>query len=239
MRPSPDDSSTTGPARWNAGFDDRPEDYDRLRAAGHMAHRRLDHFTQVVDRVPGSVLEVGTGTGTLLSALAARRPDRTFVGVEPLPNYVDFANERARQDGLGNVRFEAGTAEDLAGLVEPASVGLVITVDMLHHVQDLGRTVREVRRVVSPGGRWHAMEPNRVHPYVWTYHVLVPGERTFPVRRFLAEATAAEWELCEKSRLFLFPSGVRRVPERLARLERRWEHVPVLAGGVTLELAPR
>jgi len=204
-----------------------------------MARRRLDHVASVVDRVAGTVLEIGTGTGTLLSGLAARHPDRAFIGVEPLQNYVEFANDRARRDGRRNLRFLRGTGEDLDELVEPSSVGLVLSVDMLHHVQDLARVIAAVRRVVAPRGRWHAMEPNRLHPYVWTYHVLVPGERTFPVRRFLSEATAGGWELCERSRLFLFPSGIRRVPDRLARLERRWEQVPVLAGGVTLELAPR
>jgi SAM-dependent methyltransferase len=231
--------ATAPPSRWNAGFDERPEDYDRLRAAGHMARRRLEHFTQVVDRVPGTVLEIGTGTGTLLSALAERRPDRTFLGVEPLANYVEFANERASGAGRRNVRFIAGTAEDVAELVEPGSVGLVMSVDTLHHVQDVDRVVRGVHRVVAPGGRWHAMEPNRLHPYVWTYQVLVPGERTLPAPRYRGRPAAAGWELCERSRLFLFPSGVQQLPPRWERLERRWERVPVLAGAVTLELAPR
>jgi SAM-dependent methyltransferase len=238
QRSSARPGSARQPARWNAGFDDRAEDYDRLRADGHMARRRVDYFTEVVDRVPGTVLELGSGTGTLLRELAARRPDRTFVGVEPLANYVAFARDQARRAGQGNVRFEVGTAEDVDGVVDPGSVGLVISVDTLHHVQDLPRTVRAVGRVTGPGGRWRAMEPDRLHPYVWTYHVLVPGERTFPVRRFLTVAETAGWELAGRERLFLFPSGVRRVPGWAARVERRWEGVPVLSGAVVLDLVP-
>ena len=69
---------------YNAGFDDRPQTYDELRAEGHMARRRVEFYTRVVDETPGLVLELGSGTGTLLRRLAASRPDRTFVGVEPL-----------------------------------------------------------------------------------------------------------------------------------------------------------
>ncbi|HEX2074239.1 MAG TPA: hypothetical protein VHF92_10675, partial [Geodermatophilus sp.] len=61
--------------RFNASFDERPDEYDDLRASGHMARRRAEYFLGVVDRFPGAVVELGCGTGTLLRQLAAARPD--------------------------------------------------------------------------------------------------------------------------------------------------------------------
>jgi ubiquinone/menaquinone biosynthesis C-methylase UbiE len=221
---------------FNAGFDDRPDEYDRMRSDGHMARRRLAYFTEVVARCSGDVLELGCGTGTLLRGLAAAHPDRRFVGIDPLAGYVDYAGKLAREEGLDNVRFLAGTGEELDGLLPAGSVGLVISVDALHHVTDLDRVVAAVHRVTDDGGRWRAMEPNRWHPYVWLYHTLTRGERTFPVGDFLRRARRAGWTLAGRSLMFAVPSGVAALPPLLARAERTLERVPPLAGGIVLDL---
>ncbi|MGY1747098.1 class I SAM-dependent methyltransferase [Blastococcus sp. SYSU D00695] len=228
--------SADGQARCNAGFDEDPAGYDDLRAAGHMARRRLEYFLGVVDATPGPVVEIGCGTGTLLRGLAAARPDRTFLGVDPLPGYVGHAREHARAAALPGVRFEVGTAESLDDLVDPGSVGLLVSVDALHHVADLDAVVTAAHRAVAPGGRWRAMEPNRLHPYVWAYHVLTPGERTFAVGDFRRRARRAGWAVCGRDDLFLVPSGVDRLPPWAQRLERRAEWFRPLAGAAVLDL---
>lgn len=225
---------TAGERRLNASYDDRPHVYDELRTAGHMARRRIEFFTAVVDRCPGPVLEIGSGTGTLLRQLAAARPDRTFTGVEPLPNYVEFANARAREAGLDNVRFVVGTGESLP-VSDQAAPRLILSVDALHHVDDLDRVIAEIARVTRPGARWLAMEPNRWHPYVWGYHVLTPGERTFAVRDFQRRAQRLGWQLVRTRSLFGVPGAVSRLPAWAERLERRIEKVRPLAGGVAME----
>ncbi|MEH3079261.1 MAG: class I SAM-dependent methyltransferase, partial [Quadrisphaera sp.] len=95
---------------------------ESLRAEGHMTRRRVEYFEDVLRDVPGTVLEVGSGTGTLLRRLAGNHPDRRFTGVEPLPNYVDFANGRSKDLGLENVVFEVGTGEALPASVADSSV---------------------------------------------------------------------------------------------------------------------
>jgi SAM-dependent methyltransferase len=234
---SAEDSAPARPATpLNASYDDAPEEYDELRDQGHMARRRVDFFSRVVGRTPGLVTELGCGTGTLLRRLAARFPDRSFLGVEPLPNYVDFATERAAAMGLTNVRFAAATGEELTSVVAPGSVGLLISVDALHHVTDLDRVVRQAFAVTRHDGRWWSMEPNRVHPYVLAYHVLTAGERTFPAREFLRRSRDAGWQLVGRRTMYLYPSGVREVPAVGQRLERRLERSILLAGAVVHDL---
>jgi len=226
-----------GPGRaLNGSFDDDPEQYDDLRAAGHMARRRAAFFGMAVRRTPGPVVELGCGTGTLLRQLAAAHPDRSFLGVEPLANYVDFARREAAALGLTNVRFEAATGEALGSVVPPGSAGLVISVDALHHVQDLDRVIDEVFTATRHDGRWVAMEPDRLHPYVLAYHVLTAGERTFPARDFLRRARSRGWALVRRRRLFIYPSGVARVPGWAERLEQRLELRPVVAGAIVHDL---
>jgi ubiquinone/menaquinone biosynthesis C-methylase UbiE len=220
----------------NAAFDHRPEDYDALRASGHMARRRLEHFAAMVAGSAGDVLEIGCGTGTLLRRLAAVHPDRRFLGIDPLPGYTDYARRLAGQEGLRNVAFATGTGEELDRLVQPRSFGLVISVDALHHVTDVNRVLAAARRATAEGARWCLMEPNRWHPYVWLYHVLTPGERTFPVGDFLRRSRRAGWTPSRRTVMFALPSGVPRVPALLARAERWLERIPPLAGAVVLDL---
>ncbi|MGQ7296176.1 class I SAM-dependent methyltransferase [Quadrisphaera sp. KR29] len=222
--------------RYNAGYDEQPEAYESLRAAGHMTRRRVEYFEGVLRRVPGRVLEVGSGTGTLLRRLAGAHPDRRFTGVEPLPNYVEFANARSADLGLTNVVFEVGTGEALPAGVADGSVDLIISVDALHHVEDLDAVIAEASRVAAPGARWRAMEPNRLHPYVFLWHTVTAGERTFDAGDFLRRARAAGWRLAGRDRLYIFPSTVQQVPPWAERLERLLERVPFLSGGLALDL---
>jgi hypothetical protein len=114
---------------------------------------------------------------------------------------------------------------------------LVISVYALHHVRDTERVPTQVRRLTAPEAHWWAMEPDRVHPYVLAYHVLTPGERTFPVRDFLRRARPRGWEVHGRESLFVHPSGVARVVAWAERLERRIERFRPVAGAVVLDLA--
>ncbi|SCX51656.1 2-polyprenyl-3-methyl-5-hydroxy-6-metoxy-1,4-benzoquinol methylase [Klenkia marina] len=234
MTSGPNTPPSTEPL--NASHDDDPAGYDEMRAAGHMARRRLAFYDEVVRGSEGTVVEIGMGTGVLLRELAKRHPDRSFVGVEPLANYVEFARERAAEEGLRNVRAEVGTGEDLVAAVGAGAAGLVISVDMLHHVADVREVADQVARAAAPGCQWRAMEPNRVHPYVLAYHVLTDGERTFPVRPFLRTAAAAGWRLQGRRNLYLYPSTVARVPAWAEKVERRLEGLRPVAGAVVLDL---
>ena len=234
--PAADDAPARHSAPLNGAFDDVPEQYDDLRAAGHMARRRMAFFSTVVQRTPGPVVELGCGTGTLLRQLAAAHPHRTFLGIEPLPNYVEFARERAAALHLANVRFEAAPGESFGQVVPPASAGLVISVDALHHVVDLDRVIDEVFTATRENGRWVTMEPNRVHPYVLAYHVLTHGERTFDAADFLTRARARGWSLVRRRLMYIYPSGVPRVPAWAARLELHLECSRPFAGAIVHDL---
>jgi ubiquinone/menaquinone biosynthesis C-methylase UbiE len=223
----------------NSSFDDAPDAYDELRAAGHMSRRRADLVAELLRRSPGTVVELGSGTGTLLRELAGRFPDRRFVGVEPLPNYVTFAREQASAAGLGNVAFEEGTGEALGSVVPAGSADVALSIDALHHVRDLDQVLAQLAEVAAPGAHWYAMEPDRLHPYVWAMHVLTEGERTFPSRDFLKRAARAGWRLESRRRLFIYPSGVRRVPPWAERVEQRLEGVPGISGALLMDLVRR
>jgi SAM-dependent methyltransferase len=91
------------------------------------------------------VLEVGCGTGNYIHALHARC-SCTCWGIDPSQEMLAVAQSRG-----GGVQFSQGSAEEID--LPPASLDLVFSVDVIHHVTDRPAYYREAHRVLAPGGR--------------------------------------------------------------------------------------
>jgi SAM-dependent methyltransferase len=96
---------------------------------------------------PARILDVGCGQGRYLSLLRVVFPDAEFGGVD----FSEVAIAKARLNHPG-VSFHIGPAEDLSA-VPDASVDLLVNVEVMEHVADARRVVREFARVLRPGGR--------------------------------------------------------------------------------------
>lgn len=201
-----------------------------------MSRRRTELSLERLDATEGDVLEIGAGTGHALCELATARPHRHFVGIEPLPNYVEFAAERAQRLGLKNVEFVVAAAESLPAPSSPGGFGLVLSTDTLHHVRDVRETARQLAVVSAPGAHWLAMEPNRLNLYMAAYHRFTEGERNFAVNAFLKAARAVGWQPVDRNYIFLIPGGVDRPPRWAQRIERRLEGIAPVGAGVVLDL---
>lgn len=124
------------------------------RANLHAKYRTapIDWFPWLVQRIPwpehGDVLEVGCGTGLLWPHVTV--PLRLTL-TDLSPGMVAEATERvAARDNIILVRAEAADIGTLP--FDDASFDLVIANHMLYHVPDLAQAVRELRRVLRPGG---------------------------------------------------------------------------------------
>ncbi|MFY1621848.1 class I SAM-dependent methyltransferase [Micromonospora sp. WMMD735] len=95
-----------------------------------------------------TLLEVGCGAGEGLNFLSRLVPDTRMTGLDLSPKAVARANATlARGDSL---RFVQGDAEDLP--FEDSSVDVLINIESSHTYPDLERFLREVARVLRPGG---------------------------------------------------------------------------------------
>jgi ubiquinone/menaquinone biosynthesis C-methylase UbiE len=109
-------------------------------------------------QVGESVLDVGCGTGTL--AIAAKRrvgPAGSVYGIDASPAMIARAIKKAKKAGT-DVTFDNGLAESLP--FADARFDVVLSTVMLHHLprQLRERGVREMRRVLRPGGRLLAVD---------------------------------------------------------------------------------
>lgn len=106
------------------------------------------------------VLDVGCGVGhwgrVLLPHMASTT---TLVGVDREPDWVVEATARAQARGLGErTRYVQGTVEALP--FEDASFDLVTCQTVIMHLRDPLAGLREMLRVLTPGGRILLAEPN-------------------------------------------------------------------------------
>lgn len=102
------------------------------------------------------VLDVATGTAAVAIELA-RRYGCTVVGVDQSPEMLAEGRARVAQAGLAErVRLEDGRAEELP-FADGSFDALTFTY-LLRYVDDPGATLRELARVVRPGGRIASLE---------------------------------------------------------------------------------
>jgi len=113
----------------------------------HIGRRQIiasfveDICRRVTDRRP-RILDVGCGTGANLLMLSKYGDAE---GVDVSEDALAFCRER----GLGNVKL--GAAEDLP--YDDGTFDLVTALDVVEHLDDDLAGLREMRRVLRPGGR--------------------------------------------------------------------------------------
>lgn len=132
------------------GYSQSAPRYDAL--AGHlylMGIRRLLPRVRVAP-MP-AILDVGCGTGVnLLEAARWFAPASRLCGIDISPGMVAVASGKAQAMGVP-AEFAVGDAERLP--YPDAEFDLVICNSVLHWFKDRGAAVREMERVLKPGGQ--------------------------------------------------------------------------------------
>lgn len=119
------------------------------------------------------VLDIGAGTG-YFSIPAAGMTSGTVFAVDTEPAMLQMMRERAAAEGITNMNVTEGALERLP--FDDGSIDRVIASLVLHITERLPDSIREIARVMQPGGRCLCLEwqedpneqrvprPNRVHP---------------------------------------------------------------------------
>jgi demethylmenaquinone methyltransferase / 2-methoxy-6-polyprenyl-1,4-benzoquinol methylase len=174
-----DRASTAGSTRKRHAlelFAGLPRHYERVGAVLSFGQdpRWRRAMVAAVDARPGErVLDVATGTGLVARALA-RRYGCTVVGLDQSAEMLAAARAQLAREPAheGLITFVSGEAERL-----PFGDGefdhLTFTY-LLRYVDDPGATLRELARVVRPGGRLASLEfavpPSAPARALWTIY---------------------------------------------------------------------
>lgn len=153
-----------------------------------------DICAQVTDRQP-RILDVGCGTGANLKTLSEFGDAE---GVDVSQDAIDFCRER----GLTNVKL--GAAEELP--YDSGTFDLVTALDVVEHLDDDVGGLREMRRVLLPGG--HALIFVPTFMWLWGVQDVVSNHRrryTLPELRRAMEQAGFEVERMTYANITFLP----------------------------------
>jgi ubiquinone/menaquinone biosynthesis C-methylase UbiE len=138
------------------------------RAFFDKTHKAVLALAASIVHQPESVLDVGCGTGRLLRRTYRYWPEAQLIGVDPAQGMIEKAKLLTP-----NATFFTAMAESLP--LKDNSVDLAISTTSFHHWQDQAAGIREIARVLRPGGyfmlvdvslpNWmvRVFRPKRVH----------------------------------------------------------------------------
>jgi demethylmenaquinone methyltransferase/2-methoxy-6-polyprenyl-1,4-benzoquinol methylase len=236
-------ATDTGGARKREALDlfaPLPRHYDRVAAILSFGQdpRWRRAMVEAIQAQPGDrILDVATGTG-LVSRELVRRYGCSVVGLDQSPQMLAGARRRLERDQSlsGHVTLLRGEAEHLpfeAGEFD----GLTFTY-LLRYVEDPAATMRELARVIKPGGRIASLEfavPTRpAWRWLWRLYVHVG----LPL---CGRAVSREWAHTGRFLAHSIPNFYAHYP--LSRVVELWEQAGIadvhvrpmsLGGGVVM-----
>ncbi len=161
------------PKKWSATFDDPERDKwqmpDRIIAALKLNPADL-------------VADIGAGTGYMAVRLARHLKASTVFAVDLEPKMVQHLAERAKANGIANLRTIIAT-EMSPNL--PERVDLVFLLNVYHHISERPAYFKRLRSSMKPGGRVAIVDFRPELPVGAPKHFRLSAER------IRAEMTAA------------------------------------------------
>jgi demethylmenaquinone methyltransferase / 2-methoxy-6-polyprenyl-1,4-benzoquinol methylase len=212
-------------------FDRVAARYDLLNSlmSAGLHHRWRERAADRAELGPGdSVLDVCCGTGDLALELSARvMPGGHVIGCDFSEPMLDLAREKTASRGAEGVRFEWADALSLpydAGRFDAVTVGFGV-----RNFADRDRGLREMTRVLRPGGRLVVLEFTEPRRLPFSAFYALWFDRIAPILGRLSDDPEAYAYLAESVHSFPDPHGLAEKMDAAGLSEIRYT---VLAGGI-------
>lgn len=146
----------------------------------------------VASDLRGRILDAGCGPNPIFSLMLGRDGTRKMVGFDISHAIVRLAAERAKSEGVAFV----GVVGDLEALpFRPNVMDGCICEDTIEHLPDDTQGLREIARVLRPGGRLVLGTPNRIRlDVLWAKAMdTARGKRKDPSEYYAANSHLREY----------------------------------------------
>ncbi len=118
--------------------------------------RRISEVGKFSEIVKGEVLDIGSADGYFTYHIQRYTQSPSITGIDVLKSSVDYAAKRYRKNK--NLKFAVGDAEKLTFPANKFSA--VYILEALEHVFDAGKVMKEIFRVLKPGGYTVVLVPS-------------------------------------------------------------------------------
>jgi ubiquinone/menaquinone biosynthesis C-methylase UbiE len=128
------------------------------------------YYSPVADEIvshmtDGKILDLGTGPGYLPIEMVKRSLSLQIVGIDLSRKLIQMAQVNALKAGVPNrLKFQVGNAARLS--FDDNTFDMVISTGMLHALKDPVGVLREIYRVLKPGGEAWIYDPAKVASHI-------------------------------------------------------------------------
>jgi ubiquinone/menaquinone biosynthesis C-methylase UbiE len=129
-------------------WDKTAERYAKSPVSDQETYQRKLDETRSFLREDMQVLEFGCGTGS--TAVCHAPHVRHIDAIDISQNMLDIGQRKADEAGVGNITFTRGTLTEYQAASE--SQDAVLGLNVLHLLPDRQAVIREVARILKPGG---------------------------------------------------------------------------------------
>ena len=163
--------------------------------------RRINTLTKLLNLQFGNkILECGCGIGDFTLNLSSALDENIFIyALDIAESQIKIAKNNIKKP---NVNFLVGSITNL--IFEDCFFDAVIGNAILHHL-DIESVLKEIKRVLKPGGKLLFFEPNMLNPHIWLSLNIKPLRKLYQASP--DETAFYRWDIKNK----LIPFGFKNV----------------------------
>lgn len=167
--------------RSRKSFDKKSQNYYET-SDGKYCNKRYEHVMTTLLQYPFEfILDIGCGTGTILSRVLEARENVKVSGIDLSPGMIEKAGEI-----LGdNAELKVGDSENLPW--ENGSFDAVVCNASFHHYPNPKKVLREMKRVLIAGGVLVIGDPWIPNPLRWLLNLSIKFSKDGDVRIYSSE----------------------------------------------------
>lgn len=134
---------------------------------------RLKRLTEAVKSENGTILDIGCGGGITTESLQYYYPKASLYGCDVSRQAIEYA----KKFGSGKVKY--GVIADKKLPYKNNFFDLCICLDVMEHVPDVDFFLKEVRRILKPGGKFFLLVPCEGQPltHTWLFQKIHWGDK--------------------------------------------------------------
>lgn len=125
----------------------------KLPSDNVMHQRHMIAYSEAADRVSGHILEIGSGEGYGIEYLSSKADQ--YTAIDKFPSQYNISDSEKKK-----VHFHQMSVPPLENLADN-TFDFVVSFQVIEHIKDDNFFIREIYRVLKPGGKLILTTPNR------------------------------------------------------------------------------